>query len=128
MIWSLQDESGAWVSDDPSIKTLGTRHFRKIFEDDNLTSISAQLKIIRLFPSFFESDEKEVFSSVVTISEVEKALKSFKKDKAPGPDGWPVEFYLTFFDLLGPHLVKMVESSRVLGRVSPAISRIHIFP
>ena len=60
--------------------------------------------------------------SAINISEVERALKSFKKDKAPSPDGWPVEFYLTFFDLLGPHLVKMVESSRILGRVSPTIN------
>ena len=45
-IWSLQDESGDWVSYDPTIKTLGTRHFRKIFEDDNLTSIATQLKVI----------------------------------------------------------------------------------
>ena len=63
-----------------------------------------------------------MFSSAVNISEVESALKSLKKDKAPGPDGWPGEFYLTFFDLLGPHLFKMVESSRVLGRVSPALN------
>ena len=60
--------------------------------------------------------------SAVTISEVERALKYFKRDKAPGPDGWPIEFYLTFFDLLGPLLVKMVETSRILGRVSPAIN------
>ena len=74
-------------SDDPSIKTLGTRHFRKIFEDDNKTSIATQLKVIRLFPSFIDPEEKEVFMSAITISEVERALKSFKRDKAPGPDG-----------------------------------------
>ena len=60
--------------------------------------------------------------SAVTISEVERTLKYFKRDKAPCLDGWPVEFYLTFFDLLGPLLVKMVETSRILGRVSPAIN------
>ena len=44
-IWSLQDESGTWVSDDPSIKTLGTRHFRKIFEDDLLPPLLPNLKL-----------------------------------------------------------------------------------
>ena len=53
---------------------------------------------------------------------LKEPIKSFKRDKAPGPDGWPVEFYLTFFDLLGPLLVKMVDTSRVLGRVTPAIN------
>ena len=49
-------------------------------------------------------------------------LKTFKKDKAPGPDGWPVEFFLTFLDLLGPLLVNLVEFSRIHDRVAPAIN------
>ena len=44
---------------------------------------------------------KRLFSGSVTLSEVEDALKTFKRDKAPGPDGWPVEFYLTFFLFIG---------------------------
>ena len=66
--------------------------------------------------------EKEAFTSSVTILEVERALKLFKRDKAPGPDGWPIEFYLTFFDLLGPLLVNLVETSRISGRVTPALN------
>ena len=54
--------------------------------------------------------------------EVEKALKLFKRDKALGPDGWPVKFYLNFFDLLGPLLVNMVECSRKMGSVAPSLN------
>ena len=66
--------------------------------------------------------EAKTFTRPVTILEVEKELKTFKKDKVPRPDGWPVEFYLTFLDLLGPLLVNLVESSRIQGRVSPVIN------
>ena len=52
---------------------------------------------------------------------METALKSFEKDKSLGPDGWPVGFYLAFFDILGPELVKVVESSRMDGRVAPSL-------
>ena len=121
-IWSLQDERGTWVSDDLSLKALGTSYFRKIFEEENETNNVAQLRILRLFPSFISASEAETFTKPVTILEVEKALKTFKKDKVPGPDGWPVEFYLTFLDLLGPLLVNLVESSRIQGRVSPVIN------
>ena len=76
-IWSLQDERGSWVSDDLSIKSLGTRYFRKIFEDDHLNNLAAQLKIILLFPSYISSNEAEAFTRPVTISEVEKSLKKF---------------------------------------------------
>ena len=50
------------------------------------------------------------------------ALKSFKKDKSPGPDGWPVEFFLAFFDLLGSELINVVESSISEGRVLPSLN------
>jgi hypothetical protein len=33
-----------------------------------------------------------------TLQEIQAALKSFSKDKSPGPDGWTVEFYLHFFE------------------------------
>ena len=53
---------------------------------------------------------------------MESALKSFKKDKSPGPNGWPVEFYLAFFDILGPELVNVVETSRREGRVTHSLN------
>ena len=51
-IWSLQDEMDNWVSDDKILKDLGVRHCKTLFEDDHLTNMEAQLKVIRLFPSF----------------------------------------------------------------------------
>ena len=62
------------------------------------------------------------FTSQITLEEVERALKSFKKDKSPGPDGWPMDFFLAFFDLLGSELLNMVESSRIEGRVIPSLN------
>ena len=62
------------------------------------------------------------FTSHITLEEVERALKSFKKDKYLGLDGWPVEFFLAFLDLLGNDLVDLVESSRLEGRVLPSLN------
>ena len=50
------------------------------------------------------------------------ALKSFSKDKSPGPDGWTIEFYLHFFDLVGPDLLELVENTRLHGKVTGAIN------
>ena len=89
------------VDYDQGLKELGVRHFKKIFSDDNLSSISAQMKIIRLFPSFLSQEDRSSFTPNVSLKEVETTLKYFKKDKVPKPDGFPVEFFLAFFDLLG---------------------------
>ena len=121
-IWGLEDESGILITNDLGIKELGVRHFRNIFQDDHLTNIEAQMKVVRLFPSFINDDERESFTCQISLEEIESTLKSFKKDKAPGPNGWPVEFYLAFFDILGPELLDLVETSRKEGRVTPSLN------
>ena len=45
-------------------------------------------------------------------------LKGFKVSKSHGQDGWTVEFFLAFYDILGDGIVEMVEESRKNGRVS----------
>ena len=81
-----------------------------------------QLKVVKLFPAFLSSEEADIFVSEVSLGEVEGALKSFQKDKIPGPDGWPVEFFLVLFDLLGGDLLVDVESSQSSGMVTPSMN------
>ena len=38
--------------------------------------------------------------------ECKQVLKTFKNDKSPGEDGFTVEFYKFFFELLGHNLVE----------------------
>ena len=57
-----------------------------------------------IFPTFVLDEERGSFFSEITLSEVEDVLKGFKKDKSPGPDGWPSELFLSFFDLVGSNL------------------------
>ena len=49
-------------------------------------------------------------------------LHSFKKDRSPSPDGWPVEFCLHFFDLLGEELLSAVDFTRVFGCILPSLN------
>ena len=58
----------------------------------------------------------------VTLSEVDYALHSFKKDMSPILDGWPVEFYLHFFDLLGEELLSAVDFTSVSGCIPPSLN------
>ena len=100
-IWSLNDLEGHRVSEDPALKLLGKQQFSVLFGDDKSTNIAYQLRVIRLFPCMNSDDDIYCFLKSTTIQEVEAVLKGFKKDKSPGPHGWPVEFFLAFFDLVG---------------------------
>jgi len=53
----------------------------------------------------------------VTEDELKKTLESFQKDKRPGLDGWTIEFFRGFFDLLNKDPLKVIEESRTNGRI-----------
>eukprot|EP00253_Pinus_taeda_P031782 PITA_31782 len=69
-----------------------------------------------------EEEDIESLISPVTAEELEGVLKWFQKDKSPGPDGWTIEFYLAFFDVLGQDLLRVVEESRTTGSIYHAIN------
>ena len=100
---------------------LGQQHFTKFFEDDGRSNIVDQLKVINLFPTFSQDLDKESFLKPISLAEVEVVLKGFKKDKSSGLDGWPVEFFLAFFDLVGEELRYAAEQARLDGKVTRAI-------
>lgn len=51
------------------------------------------------------------------MGELEGTLKWFRKDKSLGPDGWSVEFYLAFFELLWKDMLQVIEECRINGRM-----------
>ena len=93
-IWALKNEGDVLVEGTDKLKEMGVKHFSDIFIDDGKTNIRDHLKVIQLFPSLVSRDEADVFTSEVTLDEVEGALKAFKREKRSGPYGWTVEFFL----------------------------------
>ena len=110
------------MDDEGNLKDLGIKHFSQIFKDDNQSNILAQLKVIKLFPSMLTKEGAHCLIEEFSIGEIEGAFNTFKKDKSHGPDGWPVEIFLEFFDLIGRDLLNAMECSRVSRRVTPSLN------
>ena len=104
------------------LHSLGVQHFSELFSDDGKTNIEAQLNVIRIYPSFVQEEDRELFLSPFTLQNVESVLRGFKKDKSPGPNGWLVEFYLHFIDLVGHDILNVIEDSILEGRVIGALN------
>jgi hypothetical protein len=43
-------------------------------------------------------------------------LQSFQKDKSPGQDGLPVEFFLGFYDFIEEYVWRVVDLTRSIGK------------
>ena len=93
------------MSEDSTLKMLSKQHFSDLFNDDKKTNIVDQLKVIRLFLNMTVEEDIDCFLKPISIQEVEAVIKGFKKDKSPSPNGWPVELFLAFIDLVGEELV-----------------------
>ena len=110
------------VSSSKDVHNEAIKYFSDLFRDPRNDNIISQLCVVQHYPMFFIDEEGGLIGKVVSLEEVESSFKSFAKSKIHDPDGWPVEFFLSFFDILGKDLVDMVEEIRKFGNTSGAIN------
>ena len=63
-------------------------------------------------------DEKETLEGPLTYDECKKILETFQNDKPPGEHGFTVEFYTSFFKLLGNDLIASLNEAYEKGELS----------
>lgn len=63
-------------------------------------------------------DDKENLEGELTIAECRLILKTFNIGKSPGEDGFTVEFYMKFFELLASNLVESLNTAYSRGELS----------
>ena len=69
------------------------------------------------FPTSVSLEDNLDLMKPVTLQEIQHILSISKNDKSLGPDGIPLEVYRCLFDLLGEDLLRVIEISRVSGKI-----------
>ena len=64
------------------------------------------------------NESRQLGKGIISLEECTKVLNSFPLNKVPGNDGLPVEFYKTFWNLVGNILVDFLNESFVKGEMS----------
>ena len=67
--------------------------------------------------------EREACDGLLTMKECLAALKGMVRGSTPGVDGFPMEFYLAFWDILGRDLASLLTCAHELGHMSPSQCR-----
>lgn len=101
---------------------IGTTHFKNLYKSPPGSNLADIINVAGHFPRFVNEDEAEELYAPVVTGELEGTLKWFKKDKSLGSDGWTIEFYLAFYDLLGQDFLKVVEECSLSGSLYNAIN------
>jgi hypothetical protein len=121
-IWEVKDDSGQVHYGQDAIKMEAQRYFSSFYKESSINTIEEQVAMVGLFPRMVNEEEVMLLEKPVSKEEVLEVLKGFAKDKSPGPDGWTVEFYLHFYDLVAKDLLDVVEESHLTGEVNRALN------
>lgn len=68
-------------------------------------------------------DTRLSLNQPLTISEIQTAINSMHSGRAPGPDGFPAEYYKIFSSRLVPILKSMYDESLETGCLPPTLTQ-----
>ena len=74
--------------------------FQNIFKEPEGCPIQEILEVLGLFPRMITDEMNEYLTKEISEEEIRHTLQTFQKGKSPEPDGFTVEFYLGFYDML----------------------------
>lgn len=104
----IKGENGQMISLPKDIAQRFREYYSSLY---NLKSIPASrdsmeeyLSSARLFR--LSSPDRNSLEAPITIEELSAVIKTVKHGKAPGPDGFTIQYYKNFFPLLGRYMTK----------------------
>lgn len=106
-IWEMSNDEGDHIKAFLGLANFEIKHFQNLFKAQREPSIAEILQIALFFSNYVEEEDNEDLMVDIIKGELLEVLHSFQKDKIPGLDGWPIEFYLWFYDLVGVDLLKV---------------------
>ena len=105
----MKDSKGN-VTHDPDVINNAFRDIYKTLyasqndpSDSNIDQFLSNINLPKL-----QTEQTMALDSPLSIGELHEALQHMPSKKAPGPDGFPSEFYKEFWSVLGPTFLIMV--------------------
>ena len=86
-------------------------HFQELFKQPAGCPIEEMLEVLDLFPRAITEEMNDELTKDILEEEITQVLHSFQKGKSPGPDGFTLEFFLGFYELIKGDLLKVIRES-----------------
>ena len=106
-ISSVYDLNGTEVSSQEEIEKAHVDFYSCLFSEEPV-GVALQDDLLSSLQCELSSDQALSCEGQMTLDEMTFALKKMNSNKASGPDGLSVEFYVKFWDRLGPYLCRVL--------------------
>lgn len=117
---SILDPSGTEVFTREAIEQAHFDFYTNLFSAEPIDP-ECKETLLNGINSFLSDSDRHVCEGAVTLAELTASLKTMNFNKAPGSDGFSVEFYLKFWDLLGPLLLKVINQCFADGELAESM-------
>lgn len=124
-ISTLRNKDGQTLSNKESISLEIHQHFSQQFENlaDHSSHLPNLLRYVEECPTDkFTPSMKENLEKPIEKHELQNALNKAKRNKSPGIDGIPSEFYAFFWDYLADDMIDMMNQVLQREAVTPTQS------
>ncbi|KAK1802032.1 hypothetical protein P4O66_004363 [Electrophorus voltai] len=117
---SLRDSEGHTCSDPARMMEVAQEFYRKLF-NKRTTDFDVGEQFIKHLKVCLPSTARDSLEAPFTLAELTGVLGKMNRRKVPGLDGLPVEFYSTFWDVLGPEIVEVAEDVHRQGLLTESM-------
>jgi hypothetical protein len=105
--FQLEQQEGTIVGQE-NLKIYITEFYKKLFGPPESTNVSLMEDYVHDIPQL-SSEENVILTSPFTEKEVCDAISEMVYNKAPGPDGFPAEFYQMFWGVIKSDIMALFD-------------------
>eukprot|EP00253_Pinus_taeda_P025596 PITA_25596 len=118
----IKNKEGEPLKNHHDISSRLREHFNSMAQEPHLDRKEAIKELLKAIPKSINSDQNWALCREITLGEVEEAVNSMPNDKAPGPDGFTINFYKACWHIIKHEVWDVVEDSKRSGSILKSIN------
>ena len=121
LIYALKDRDGRVKRGTEEVVKIAHDFYSELFSQGDTNGV-VQEEFLRKVDTGVTRQQREWCERVIDKDEVERVLRKAAAGKSPGSDGFPVEFWRHFWDVVGGDFMEVVDWVVTNGRVPESMS------
>eukprot|EP00253_Pinus_taeda_P006750 PITA_06750 len=121
-ILELKNDTGEILKNHNEISALLSDHFKSIAQEPHINRKEAIKELTEAIPKIITADQNWSLCRKISLEETEETIKNMPNDKAPGPDGFTINFYKACWNTVKQDVWEAVEDSIRSGTILKSLN------